>query len=109
MYDLIEGHVGVLLDHRPEARTYLTEVDFLDPDTQRRVNGIRDQYEEAFRSTISDGIESGVFREDCDPRLATIYILSILNAMDRWYNANGRLGRSQIVDDLYRFVISALT
>ncbi len=109
MYDLIDGHVGVLLDHRPEARTYLTEVDFLDPETQRRVNAIRDQYEEAFRSTISNGIESGVFREDCDPRLATIYVLSILNAMDRWYNANGRLGRSQIVDDIYRFVISALT
>jgi AcrR family transcriptional regulator len=109
MYDLIEGHVGVLLDHRPEARTYLTEVDFLDSDEQRRVIGIRDQYEDVFRSTISSGIESGVFREDCDPRLATIYVLSILNAMDRWYDANGRLERSKIVDDVYRFVISALT
>lgn len=109
MYDLIEGHVGVLLDHRPEARTYLTEVDFLDSDEQRRVIGIRDQYEDVFRSTISSGIETGVFREDCDPRLATIYVLSILNAMDRWYDANGRLERSKIVDHVYRFVISALT
>lgn len=109
MYGLIDGHVGVLLDHRPEARTYLTEVDFLDSDEQRRVNGIRDQYEEVFRSTISSGIELGVFREDCDPRLATIYILSILNAMDRWYDSNGRLDRTEIVDDIYRFVIAALS
>jgi AcrR family transcriptional regulator len=109
MYALIDGHVGVLLDHRPEARTYLTEVDFLDPAEQRRVNGIRDQYEEAFRSTISSGIASGAFREDCDPQLASIYILSVLNAMDRWYDSGGRMDRTEIVDDIYRFIIAALT
>jgi len=109
MYGLIAGHVGVLLDHRPEARTYLTEVDFLDPVEQRRVNSIRNRYEEAFRSTISSGVEAGVFRVDRDPRLAAIYILSILNAMDRWYDEHGRLGRDEIVDDIYRFVSAALT
>lgn len=109
MHGLIEGHIGVLLDHRPEARTYLTEVDFLDSDEQQRVDAFRDQYEEAFRTTILAGVEEGVFREDCDPRLATIYILSILNALDRWYDASGRLPRSEIVDDIYRFVVAALS
>jgi AcrR family transcriptional regulator len=109
MRGLIEGHIGVLLDHRPEARTYLAEVDFLDSDEQRRVNAARDRYEEAFRSTILDGVESGVFRADCDPRLETIYILSILNAMDRWYDESGRLDRSGIADDIYRFVSAALS
>jgi len=109
MYGLIAGHVGVLLDHRPEARTYLTEVDFLDPGEQQRVNGIRDRYEEAFSATILAGIEDGVFRRDCDPKLAAIYTLSVLNAMDRWYNEDGRLSRSDIIDDIYRFVSAALS
>lgn len=109
MRGLIAGHIGVLLDHRPEARTYLTEVDFLDPAEQRRVNDIRDRYEEAFRSTIASGVADGVFREDCDPRLAAIYILSILNAMDRWYDERGRLGKEDVVDDILRFVSAALT
>ena len=108
MYGLIAGHVGVLLDHRPEARTYLTEVDFLDSDEQQRVNDIRDRYEEAFSTTVSAGVEDGVFRSDCDPKLAAIYILSVLNAMDRWYNEDGRLGKFDIVDDIYRFVSAAL-
>lgn len=108
MRGLIAGHIGVLLDHRPEARTYLAEVDFLDSDEQRRVNTFRDRYEEAFRSTILDGVESGVFRSGCDPRLATVYILSILNAVDRWYDETGRLDRSEVVDDIYRFVSAAL-
>jgi AcrR family transcriptional regulator len=109
IHDLIAGHIGVLLDHRPEARTYLTEVDFLDRTELRRVNDIRDSYEEAFRSTISSGVEAGVFRRDCDPRLATIYILSILNALERWYDETGRLDRPAVVDDIHRFVIAGLT
>lgn len=108
MRGLIEGHVAVLLDHRPEARTYLTEVDFLDSSEQLRVNTMRSSYEDAFRSAIADGIDQGAFREDCDPRLAAIYILSMLNALDRWYDEGGRLSRTEIVDDLYRFVLAAL-
>ncbi len=108
MRGLIEGHVGVLIDHRSEARTYLTEVDFLDESVQLRVNIVRDRYEDAFRSTIAAGIDQGAFRKNCDPRLAAIYILSILNALDRWYDEAGRLNATEIVDDLYRFVIAAL-
>jgi len=109
IHQLIAGHIGVLLDHRPEARTYLTEVDFLDLVEQQRVNDVRDRYEEAFHATISAGVDAGVFRKDCDPRLATIYILSILNALDRWYGEAGRLNREEIIDDIYRFARTGLT
>ncbi len=109
MRGLVSGHIGVLLDHRPEARTYLTEVDFLDDKARRRVNEIRDRYEEAFRSTIADGIAQGVFRQGCNPRLAAIYVLSILNALDRWYDGDGRLTRDDVAEDIYQFVISGLT
>lgn len=109
IHDLIAGHIGVLLDHRAEARTYLTEVDFLDPVEQQRVKDIRDTYEEAFRSTISAGVDAGVFRKECDPALATIYILSILNALDRWYDETGSFDRDAIIDDIYGFAHSGLT
>ncbi|MEN8040651.1 MAG: TetR/AcrR family transcriptional regulator [Actinomycetota bacterium] len=109
MHDLVEGHVGVLLDHRPEARTYLTEVDFLDEAERERVTNLRSTYEQAFRKTIERGVDVGMFRDDCDPALGTIYVLSVLNAIDRWYDDEGRLGRDEIVEDLYRFVLAALT
>ena len=87
----------------------VTEVDFLDPVEQQRVKDIRDTYEEAFRSTISAGVDSGVFRKECDPTLATIYILSILNALDRWYDETGSFDRDAIIDDIYGFAHSGLT
>ena len=106
---LVSGHIGVLLDHRPEARTYLTEVDFLDDEERRRVNEVRDRYEVAYRSTIAEGITHDVFRSDCNPRLAAIYVLSILNALDRWYDEEGRLTRDEVAEDIYQFVISGLS
>lgn len=108
MHGLIRGHVGVLIEHRSEARTYLTEVDFLDDAARRRIIRTRDRYEGAFRRTIEDGLEDSSFRKDCDPRLAAIYILSVLNALERWYSAEGRLSQTEIVDDLHTFVMAAL-
>lgn len=106
--ELMEGHIRVLLDHRSEARTYLTEVGFLDDEARLRVNSIRDRYEDAFRSTIAQGVDLGRFREDCDPRVTAIYVLSLLNAVDRWYDIEGKLSRAEVVDDMYRFVIGGL-
>lgn len=105
---LMSGHVDVLLDHRAEARTYLAEVNFLEVDARKRVDEIRDRYEYAFRSTIAQGVDLGRFRKDCDPRIAAIYVLSLLNAVDRWYNEDGRLSRDEMVEDMYRFVITGL-
>lgn len=105
---LMSGHVDVLLDHRAEARTYLAEVNFLEVDARKRVDEIRDRYEYAFRSTIAQGVDLGRFRKDCDPRIAAIYVLSLLNAVDRWYNEDGRLSRDEMVEDMYRFVIAGL-
>lgn len=109
MRGLVEGHIRVLLDHRSEARTYLTEVGFLDDEERLRVNEIRDRYARVFQDTIADGVAEGVFRGDRDPRLSAIYVLSILNALDRWYDAEGRLSRSAVSQDVFRFVVAGLT
>jgi len=101
---LMSGHIGVLLDHRSEARTYLAEVAFLDDEERKTVEEVRDQYEDAFRSTIAQGVDLGRFRKDCDPRVAAIYILSLLNAVERWYDEGGRMNRDELAADMYRFV-----
>ena len=46
---------------------------------------------------------------DILPIRGSTYILSILNAMDRWYDKTGRLDRPEIVNDIYRFVRAALS
>lgn len=109
MRALISGHVDVVLDNIDVARTFLNEARMLDPVQRQRVLSARDHYEEAFRSVIRDGIADGSFRSDLDAKTASIFILSILNAVERWYRPDGELGRPALVAQLDHFVGSALS
>ena len=101
---LISGHIEVLLDHRSEARTFLTESFFLDESERMKIIAARDAYEQVFVDTIQGALDSGEARADLDPRLAAIYILSILNAIERWYDGHGRVARDDLVADVTSFV-----
>lgn len=101
--ELIAGHVDVVLDHRDEVRTFLNEARSLDPEHRTRVLDARNRYEAAFRAAFKQGVGDGSIAEDTDEVLAAIFLLSILNALDRWYSEQGRIDRSGLVDEILRF------
>lgn len=104
----IAGHVDVVLDHVDEARTFLNEADALDPEYRARVVAARDHYEAALRSLLAKGVADGSFRRDLDPPLAGIFILSVVNTVERWYRPDGRLGRDELVDEIVRFLAAGV-
>lgn len=104
---LVTGHIDVVLDNRDEVRTFLYEADFLDPAHRERVLGARDRYESAFRRVLSEGRREGAFR-DVDPALAAIFVLSILNALERWYRPGGALDRRNLVGEVFDFVMAGV-
>jgi AcrR family transcriptional regulator len=106
---LIAGHVDVVVDNIDVARTFLNEARVLDADHRSKIIDARDHYEEGFRSVIREGIDDGSFAEDVDVDISSIFILSILNAIERWYRPEGRLGRDALVAELSRFARSALS
>lgn len=106
---LIAGHVDVVLDHQDVVRTYLNEARMLDEVHRSRVVESRDAYEMMFRSVIGDGVDSGEFRADVDPKIAAIFILSILNALERWYRPDGALDRDRIVEAISTSATASLT
>lgn len=105
---LIRGHIDVVLDHRDEARTFLDEARALDGAHRTQVIEERDRYEQVFRSTIAAGAESGSFRADVDVPVTVIFILSILNAIPRWYDDAGRLGRRELSDTVHHTILAGL-
>jgi TetR/AcrR family transcriptional regulator, cholesterol catabolism regulator len=106
---LIAGHVDVVIDNIDVARTFLNEARMLDADHRSRIIDARDHYEEAFRSVIREGIGDGTFESHVDPTITSIFILSILNAIERWYRPDGRLDRDSLVAELSGFVRETLT
>jgi TetR/AcrR family transcriptional regulator, cholesterol catabolism regulator len=106
---LIGGHVGVVVENIDVARTFLNEARMLDAGHRSRIVDARDHYEEAFRGVISEGRGDGSFAASADPKTASIFILSILNAIERWYHPDGPLDRPALVAELTRFTRAALT
>lgn len=101
---LIGGHVAVVLDHRDEVQTFLNEARALEPDRRAAIVEARNRYESAFREVLAEGASSGDFRSDLDPTLSAIFVLSIVNALDRWYSPDGRLDREALVSEIWSFV-----
>lgn len=105
---LISGHVDVVLDNRDVVRTFLNEARMLDAAHRRKVLEARDRYESVFRSVIDDGIRAGEFAKTVDPKLASIFALSVLNAIERWYDPGGEIDRDALVVTLGDMVVAAL-
>lgn len=105
---LIAGHVDVILDNIDVARTFLNEARVLDAGYRSRIIGARDHYEDAFRRVLREGIDDGSFAGDVDPKTASIFILSVLNAIERWYDPRGALDRDSLVSEVSDFALSAL-
>ncbi len=105
---LVAGHVSVVLDNVNVARTFLNEARMLDAEHRERIVQARDHYEGVFRSVLADGVGDGSFRSDIDPKTNSIYILSVLNALERWYDPDGPLDRDELIADLTTFLITGI-
>ncbi|HUP15744.1 MAG TPA: TetR/AcrR family transcriptional regulator [Acidimicrobiia bacterium] len=105
---LVAGHVDVVLDHPDEVRTFLYEAHALDQSHRTKVLAARNRYEQAFRAVLQAGAEDGSLRPDFDPSLAAIILLSILNALERWYSPNGRLSRDELVREILAFGLEGI-
>ena len=105
---LVAGHVDVVVDNIEVARTFLNEARMLDSRHRRRVLAARDHYEAVFRGVVLAGVGDGTFRAGFDEKMAAIYILSVLNAVERWYDPAGELDRDALVESLFSFVSAAL-
>ena len=105
---LVAGHIDVVLDNRDVVRTFLNEARMLDKEHRSRIVEARDHYEEAFRAVLREGREDGSLGAGTDPKIASIFILSILNAIERWYHPRGELDRGALANELTRFATAAL-
>ena len=105
---LIGGHIDVVLDHSDEVKTFLDEARSLEAPNRDKVIAARDAYERSFRQVIRAGSEEGVYATDLDPKVTTIFILSILNATERWFDRTGPLDRDDLVREIVGFVERSL-
>jgi AcrR family transcriptional regulator len=67
-----------------------------------------DAYGKALLAIVEEGIASGVFRNDLDPRLVMLGIVGMHNWIHRWYVPGGRNTLAEIGDAFATMVLSGL-
>jgi AcrR family transcriptional regulator len=105
--ELIRGHIGIITINQDQSATFLNEARFLPDDARSAIVAMRDRYEATFRDVIAQGIAAGSFRRQ-DPALTTIMVLSVLNAVIRWYRPGGSQSVDEITEAMIGFVMDGL-
>lgn len=105
---LVVGHVNVVVTHIDESRTFLFESRFLPELDRQRIIEMRDAYEEAYRETIQAAIDEGSLNSDIDPGITAIFILSVLNALIRWYRPSGERDADQTAAEMWSFIANGI-
>ena len=82
---LVRAHITPILDRGDFVRVFLTQRQFLPQASRRRVGKWSRAIEELFEAVVRDGIRGGEFRADADPRLTTLALLGMANAVAGWY------------------------
>lgn len=99
---LVAGHVAIVADHRDRVAVHLHEHRFLPEPHRSEAGALRDRYEGAFRTVLARGAADGSFRADLDVDLDARLILSMLNALDRWYDPDGALEVEAVAGAIWR-------
>jgi AcrR family transcriptional regulator len=105
---LIVGHVGILADNLDRAGTYLNEARHLPEEPRAAIVAMRDRYQQAFRAVLDEGVAAGAFRAGLDTGHATTFVLSLLNAIDRWYRPDGADSPAAVAGHLTDFVLEGI-
>lgn len=104
----VAGHLDVVVNHHNVTRTFLNEARSLGPEYRTPILAARDRYEAGLRRILEEGRTDGSFRTDLDPVIAGIFVLSILNAVDRWYRHDGALDRTGLVATIIAFATTGI-
>lgn len=87
---LINSHLSPLANRGDFVRVFLNERQFLPNESRRRIGRWSRGLERIFEEVIKDGIANGEFHADLDPRLTTLAILGMCNAVPAWYRKENR-------------------
>ncbi len=104
---IVRGHVGIITSHQDLSATFLNEARFLPAPERNAIVDMRDRYEATVRAIVAEAMADGPTRNQ-DPALVTIMILSVLNALTRWYRPDGRRSAEEIAEAMVQFVLGGL-
>ena len=88
-------HIRFHLERPDAVFIAYMELRNLSPDNFAEIETLRGQYEDALEMILKAGVEQGVFHVP-DTKIATLAVIAMLNGVNTWYRAGGRLSLDQV-------------
>ena len=104
---LINSHLSPLVDRADFVKVFLNERQHLPTESRRRIGRWSRGLERIFEEVIKEGIAKGEFRAALDPRMATLAILGMCNAVSSWQRKENA-DVAQISAEFARLVIDGI-
>ena len=104
---LINSHLSPLIDRGDFVSVFVNERQHLPVEARRRIGRWARGLERIFEVVIKDGIAQGEFRADLNARLATLAILGMCNAAQRWHRKEN-FEVARIADEFARLVTDGM-
>jgi AcrR family transcriptional regulator len=82
---LMFHHLAPLADRLDFTLTFLRERRFLPAPARERIRAIERRYERIIQRVIEQGIATGEFHAELDPRMATLALLGLGNSAALWF------------------------
>lgn len=105
---MIHAHIGVVTSRLNDATVFLQDWRYLEEPGRAEILRLRDAYEALFRQVLAEGIAAGEFTVR-DPRLASIMLLSGLNALPGWFRPDGALSADHIAAEYAEMLLHGLS
>lgn len=108
IHAMVRTHVHVFASTRVKSAVFFREFRSLSPERQSIIRAEGEVYTEFLRAQIRAGQNQGLVDPALDPKLTSIGVIGMLNAMSFWYKADGDEAPDAIGDEFARLVIGGL-
>jgi AcrR family transcriptional regulator len=102
---LVASHLAPLEDRRDYMRVFLRDRSHLPDVSRRRVGRLSRRLERIIEAEFAAGVASGEFRNDLDPRLATLALLGMCNAVPAWLPVEPGAAIADVADAFARLLL----
>jgi AcrR family transcriptional regulator len=100
-------HVEIITEDINKSAVFLREWRSLPENSLKDFMFLRNHYESEFTHIIENGMQEDIF-ENVDKKFAVLSILSSVNWINEWYQADGKMNAAEIAKKISDFVMGGL-
>jgi AcrR family transcriptional regulator len=100
-------HVEIITEDINKSAVFLREWRSLPENSLKDFMLLRNHYESEFTHIIENGMQEDIF-ENVDKKFAVLSILSSVNWINEWYQADGKMNAEEIAKKISDFVMGGL-